>query len=242
MIETKNYRKYIIKNLPTDSCRKCNSCPETIQHITGACKSIAQTDYKYRHDQVAHIIHQKLAHKYNLVDSVVPYYKYKPESVLENANTKLYFDRAILTDRTIHYNRPDITLINKITKIGYLIDVAIPNSHNLQATIAEKLTKYVELKDEITRLWHLQNVTIVPLVLSTTGVIPKQLHQSLVTLNLPSNTYHIMQKAAILNTCRLVRKFLQGDSNNPPSHNHISLSRHTSITNQITNSTDNYLA
>ncbi|XP_072939818.1 uncharacterized protein [Epargyreus clarus] len=227
VIETKNYRKFIIKNLSTDTCRKCNSSPETIQHITGACKSIAQTDYKHRHDQVANVIHQKLAHQYKLVDTIVPYHKYIPETVLENPSTKLYFDRGIFTDRTIHFNRPDITLINKTNKTGYLIDIAIPNTHNLQTTIAEKLSKYTELKEEITRLWHLQKVTIVPIVLSTTGVIPKQLHRSLISLNLPSNTYHLLQKAVIINTCRLVRKFLQCEADNP--HQHINLNIPSSL-------------
>ncbi|KAJ0173906.1 hypothetical protein K1T71_010052 [Dendrolimus kikuchii] len=229
VIETKNYRKHIIKNLAADYCRKCNSSPETIQHITGACKSIVQTDYKHRHDQVTNIIHQKLAHKYNLINTITPYYKYKPETVLENSTTKLYFDRAILTDRTIHYNRPDITLINKTTKTGYLIDIAIPNTHNIQTTISEKLTKYTELKDEITRLWHLQNVTIIPVVLSSTGVIPKLIHQSLKALDLPANSYHLMQKATILNTCRIVRKFLQGDTNEP-TYNYTNISNQVAIT------------
>lgn len=186
-----------MKTVNTDSCRKCNSSPETIQHITSACKAIAQTDYKHRHDQVANIIHQRLAHQQKLITSIEPYYKYKPDSVLENTAAKLYFDRAILTDRTIHYNRPDITLVNKIDKTAYLIDIAVPNTHNLQATIAEKLTKYTELKDEITRIWHLHKVTIVPIVLSATGVIPKQLHQSLKTLQISPNTHNLLQKAVI---------------------------------------------
>lgn len=240
VIETKNYRKHIIKNLPNDTCRKCNSSSETIQHITGACKSIAQTDYKHRHDQVANIIHQKLAHQYKLVDTVVPYYKYNPETVLENTTTKLYFDRALFTDRTIHYNRPDITLINKVNNTGFLIDIAVPNTHNLQTTIAEKLSKYTELKDEITRLWRLHKVIIVPIVISSTGVIPKQLHQSLSSLNLPPNTYHLLQKAVILNTCRLVRKFLQCESDNiiQSAHNRVE----SNISIPALNPTDEHLA
>lgn len=214
VIETKNYQKYIMKKLISDSCRKCLSAPETIQHVTGACKTIAQTDYKHRHDQIANIIHQQLATQYKLIGETQPYYKYNPEIVLENLSTKLYYDRAILTDRTIHYNRPDITLVDKINKTGYLIDIAVPNTHNVQSTICEKLTKYTELKEEIARLWHLQKVTIVPIVLSTTGIIPKQLHQSLKTLNLPPTIYYLLQKAAILNTCRIVRKFLQTDTQN----------------------------
>lgn len=215
VIETRNYQKYIIKkqNFHTDICRRCNSASETIQHITGACKSIAQTDYKHRHDQVAYIIHQKLVIKYNLTSShPLPYYKYTPESVIENESYKLYFDRAILTDKTVPYNRPDITLVDKLNNTATIIDIAIPNSHNLHNTFTEKLVKYQDLKDEIMRMWKIKTVTIVPIVISTTGVVPKNLHQSIKLLGLPPFTYVQLQKAAILNTCRLVRKFL---NNNP---------------------------
>ncbi|KAL0859464.1 hypothetical protein ABMA27_010634 [Loxostege sticticalis] len=229
IIETRNYQKHIIRipNLPTDLCRKCNSNSETIQHITGACKSIVQTDYKHRHDQVANIIHQKLAHKYKLIppsQKPTPYYKYVPEPVLENSHYRLYFDRAILTDRTTHYNRPDITLQDKKNHTATIIDIAIPNTHNLQNTIAEKLSKYTDLKDEIRRMWRLNEVSIVPIVLSTTGVIPKQLHQSLITLHLPPLTYITLQKAVILNTCRIVRKFLQ--ANEEPTRQQTQLIAH----------------
>jgi hypothetical protein len=42
-----------------------------------------------------------------------PYFKYTPASVLENGNFKLYCNGSILTDKTIHFNRPDITFMNK---------------------------------------------------------------------------------------------------------------------------------
>lgn len=210
IIATRNYRKHIIKdaNQPTDLCRHCNNASETIQHITGACKSLAQTDYKHRHDQVASIIHQHLAHKYKLIDEMIPYYKYKPEVIIENRNQKIYWDRTIITDKTIHYNRPDITVHDKINKTVYLIDIAIPNSHNIQTTISEKLSKYQDLAIEIKNQWKAQTVHIVPIVLSSTGVVPKSLTQSLNTLHMPNHTLHMLQKATILNTCRITRKFL----------------------------------
>lgn len=211
IIETRNYIKYIIKKPnTTDTCRRCKAAPEHIQHITGSCRAIVQTDYKHRHDQVANIIHQKLAHKYKLIsDPILPYYKYTPKIILENTLYKLYFDRAILTDKTTHNNRPDITLVDKLNKKTFIIDIAIPNTHNIQTTISEKLRKYTDLKDEITRIWNMDHVSIIPIVLSSTGVIPHSLHQSLKLLDLAPQTYISLQKAAILNTCRIVRKFLQ---------------------------------
>ncbi|XP_041982517.1 uncharacterized protein LOC121735681 [Aricia agestis] len=156
VIDTKNYRKHIIRdrNVSSDHCRHCHKQPETIQHITGACSSITQTDYKHRHDQVAAIIHQILAHKHNLIPEKIPYYKYTPQILLESPDYKLYWDRTILTDKTVHHNRPDITLHDKHSKTVYLVDVAIPNSHNLTSTHITKLTKYTDLSIELKAQWR----------------------------------------------------------------------------------------
>lgn len=209
VIDTRNYQKHIIRNPNiADTCRRCCSSSETIQHITGACKAIVQTDYKHRHDQVAAIIHQYLAHKYKLIDEKVPYYKYTPQSVLENSNYRLYWDRTIITDKTVHFNRPDVTVLDKNNKTAYLIDIAICNTHNLQTTHTEKIAKYTDLSIEIKTQWQINSTRTIPIVLSTTGVIPKTLHTSLETLNIPGTAYKLLQKAAILNTCRIVRKFL----------------------------------
>jgi hypothetical protein len=43
----------------------------------------------------------------------------------------LYFDRKVLTDIHIKHNRPDIIILNKQQKQAYLLDIAVPNSHNI---------------------------------------------------------------------------------------------------------------
>ena len=49
---------------------------------------------------------------------------------------------------------------------------------------------------------------LIPIVISSTGVIPKSLSQSLTRLNLHPNTYIQLQKSVILGTCSIVRNFL----------------------------------
>jgi hypothetical protein len=85
--------------------------------------------------------------------SPVPYFKYEPQSMLENSSYKLYYDMSIMTDQTIHYNRQDIVILDRPIKETYLIDVAIPNSHNLYRIITEKPQKYADLKEEVIRVW-----------------------------------------------------------------------------------------
>ena len=137
-----------------------------------------------------------------------PYYKYTPANVLENDNLKLYWNRSILTDKTILFNRPDITFMNKKTKNTFLIDIAVPNKHNLAKTVTDKQNKYQELANEICAMWKQNAAQVIPIAISSTGVIPKSLLQSLNRLNLRSNTYIQMQKSVILGTCSIVRNFL----------------------------------
>jgi len=39
-----------------------------------------------------------------LIDDKSPYFKHTPASVLQNENFKLYWNRSILTDKTIAFN------------------------------------------------------------------------------------------------------------------------------------------
>jgi len=103
-----------LKQPDTDElCRRYGKESETIQHITAACEQLAATEYVKRHDGLAKVIHQKVAEAAELIDDKSPYYKYTPAIVLENENFKLYWNRSILTDKTIPFNRPDITFIPK---------------------------------------------------------------------------------------------------------------------------------
>jgi uncharacterized membrane protein YqjE len=74
--------------------------------------------------------------------------------------------------------------------------------------IIDKQNKYQELANEICAMWKQNTAQVLPLVISSTGVIPKSLPQSLKRRNLYPNTYTQMQKSVILGTCPIVRNFL----------------------------------
>ena len=100
--------------------------------------------------------------------------------------------------------------MNKKTKNAFLIDIAVPNTrtHNLAKTITDKQSKYQELANEICAMWKQNAALVIPMVISSTGVIPKSLSQSLKRLNLHPNTYIQMQKSVIRGTCSIVRNCL----------------------------------
>ena len=117
VIPRRNYKKYILKQPDTDElCRRCGKESETIQHITAACEELAPAEYVKRHDGVAKVIHQKLTEAAELIEDKSPHYKYTPVSVLENDNFKLYWNRSIITVKTVPSNRPDVTFMNKKSK------------------------------------------------------------------------------------------------------------------------------
>ena len=157
------------------------------QHITAACVKLASTEYAKRHDGIAKVIHQKLAEIAELIEDKSPYCRYTPTNVLESDNFKLCWNCSIIMDKTIPANRPDITFTIKKTKTTSLIDIA--NTHNLAKTITEKQSKYQELTNEICAMWKQNATPMIPIIISSTGVIPKSLSQSLKRLNLQPNTY-----------------------------------------------------
>ena len=146
----------------------------TIRHITAACEQLAPTECVKRHDGLAKVIHKKLAEAAELTEDKSPYYKYTPASVLENDNFKLYWNRSILTDKTILFNRPDITFMEKKMKNTSLINIAVPNTHNLAKTITGKQNKYEELANEICAMWKQNAAQVIPIAIST-RVVPKSL-------------------------------------------------------------------
>lgn len=212
VIITRNYQKYILKleDVQDDSCRRCHLIRENIEHVTGGCRLLVATDYTERHNIAAKIVHQELVRKYGLCENAdnIPYYNYVPEPVLENAQVKLYWDRAISTNHTINENRPDIVLIDKVLKHTSLIEISVPNDANIEKKYAEKVTKYESLLAEVKDLWKQKTVVIVPLVMSVTGITPDSFVRGLRKLQLPDHIQAKIQKAVILKTCSIVRKFL----------------------------------
>jgi len=96
-------------------------------------------------------------------------------------------------------------------------DIAVPNTHNLAKTITDKQNKYQELANEICAMWKQNTAQAIPIVILSTGVIPKSLSQSLKRLDLHPNTHIQMQKSVILGTCLIVRNCLNHQSDRQPN-------------------------
>jgi hypothetical protein len=76
----------------------------------------------------------------------------------------------------------------KKTKKPYMIDIAVTNTHHLAKTTADKQNKYQELANELCAMWKQNAAQMMPIVISSTAVIPKSPPQSLKPLNSHPNT------------------------------------------------------
>ncbi|XP_030761089.1 uncharacterized protein LOC115886156 [Sitophilus oryzae] len=95
----------------------------------------------------------------------------------------------MITDKTIPHNKPDITVIDKQHNNAFVIDISIPNNHNMDRKHREKVEKYTELKREIKDMWRLNEVKIVPIILTSMGLIPINLKNSLEDIGIQYKTY-----------------------------------------------------
>jgi hypothetical protein len=101
------------------------------------------------------------------------------------ATTTDYWDRILYTDKTVHFNRPDITLVDKTNKQAEFIDIAIPLTQIYKKQLQKKKHKYQDLAFEIKQQWQVNEIIVIPHVLSAMGVISNMLNPTLTALNLP---------------------------------------------------------
>jgi hypothetical protein len=64
----------------------------------------------------------------------------------------------------------------------------------------------------MTNLWCLEKISILPLVISATGIVPQSLFKNLKILDLDNKLVVEIQKGILLYSCHIVRKFLNIDT------------------------------
>ena len=87
----------------------CEKFKETVDHLVSGCPIMTPNEYLQRHDRMGQYIHWKICQHCN-----APYAKnwseHKAQKVVETESAKILWDFSIHTNRTIHANKPDITI------------------------------------------------------------------------------------------------------------------------------------
>ena len=211
-LNTNSIKKHIYKTSESDLCRLCSKNVENVTHIVSGCEKLAQKEYKKRHDKVCLYIHWALCKKHGFPTSP-NWYEHVPEQVLENDDTKLLWDFAIQVDRVLNAgeedenaNRPDIVILNKKSRSCLLIDVAIPNDHNIKEKEEKKIKKYTDLKLEVSKIWNCSS-KVIPVIVGALGSVTKNLEKHLKSIEVDCKI-SVIQKSALLGTANILRKFL----------------------------------
>ena len=86
----------------SNKCRLCRTHVENVLHIVSGYSTLAQKEYKRRHDKVCLNIHWDLCNK-NGVKACERRYEHKVECVIENDIAKILWDICIQVDRQIEH-------------------------------------------------------------------------------------------------------------------------------------------
>ena len=204
-IRTNLVKAKIDKSQKDTLCRLCKKADERIDHAFSGCSKLAQKEYKRRHDNLGKIVHWKLAGKRNF-EAGDKWYEHEPESVLENEDYKILWDFSIQTDHVIEARRPDLVVVDKKRRTCKIIDFAVPGDSRIEEKEKEKIEKYQDLRRELQKTWSVR-VKIIPLVVSSLSVIPKQFGNRLKEIDVAAEIGQV-QKTVLLGMDRILRKVL----------------------------------
>ena len=200
-IRINHIKARIDKTQQNNKCRLCSDRDEMISHIISECSKLAQ-EYKSRHDWVGKVIHWELCKKFKF-GHTNKWYIHNPASVLENDMHKLLWDFDIQTDYLISARRPDLIIINKKKRTCKIVNFAILADHRVKLKKSQKKVKYLELAQELKKLWNMK-VTIIPIMIGAFGT---ELLKGLEDLEIRGQVETI-QTTTLLKTDRILGRVL----------------------------------
>ena len=99
-LRTNSIKYNIDKTSETPLCRVCGDDIETVRYIASGCKTLAQREYRKRHDKVALRVHWEMCRKYG-IECNDKGYDHLPLPTAENEEVRITWDITIYTDKVI---------------------------------------------------------------------------------------------------------------------------------------------
>ena len=196
-------RQLINKREDSNSSPKCRFCKvmdESIFHILNSCSHLSISMYlAVQHNEVAKVLYFELLKELGKIQED----KKSPESMFKTNNVEIWWDKKISVQPPVEHNRPDIVLWDLLKKRCCIIDICVPMDVNVSREEKEKRDKYFILASRLQRLYPQYKYEIIPIVVGSTGYVPKTLQQHLENCG-------IDKEKCIPITRRLQRKALQG--------------------------------
>ena len=86
--------------------------------------------------------------------------------------------------------------------------IAVPVDGRVHEKKLGKIEKYQELRREISKLWQLKKVQVVPVLIGALGSVTKDFGKWMETLGIPGDV-GVVQKTVLLGSARILRKVLE---------------------------------
>jgi hypothetical protein len=80
-----------------------------------------------------------------------------------------------------------MTLVDRRKTTKHLIDISVPNALNTGEEYKERAENYQLLAEEVNNMWQEDKVIVVPVIISSTTGVPKNIHKSTEHLQLNRN-------------------------------------------------------
>jgi hypothetical protein len=94
---------------------------------------------------------------------------------VKNKNTYAVYNRSLINVGFAELKGKPLNtsfFLPPFCKQAYLLDIAVPNSHNITQTYNTKINKYLELSVAMRNLWCLEKISILPFIISAGGETP----------------------------------------------------------------------
>ena len=124
-------------------------------------------------------------------------------------NVSIFYDKPLHTGRYIEGGaiKPDIVIWDKQDRTAQIIEVTVPGDFRINSAEREKMNKYQDLKHDLKTTWNVREVEIIPVVVSATGIMKKNLPTYL--LSIPGNpSPEEIQLCAVKGTVTILKRAL----------------------------------
>ena len=107
----------------------------------------------------------------------------------------------------MEHNRPDVVVIDRVMRRGWIVDFAVPFDNNVVRKEDEKIYNYENLTTELRGMYGLSTAVVVPIVVGSLGVVSSRLAGNLKKLGI-GDVIGGLQTSAIIGTAAILRKVL----------------------------------
>ena len=190
-------------------CRFCKVMNESIFHILNSCDHLSASMYlPVRHNEVAKVIYDELLKMYDNNQEVK-----SPEPTFRTDRIELWWDKKITVQPSVEFNKPDIVFWELQKKQCLIIDICVPMDVNVKREEKVKRDKYMILASRLQRLYPKYKFETVPIVIGSTGYIPKTLRENLEKCGFHKDRIKkmtpILQRKALRGSVKIVKSALK---------------------------------